>query len=203
MQISKYIVLSLFVISLLALIVASQISQVTSRISVEDVKTCTTNSYDEVQPIFGTCINYYNYTSCLNTSGPNKDCSLQQSQKNFTCKTGEFVVNKNSTDCKPLNKFIVSIDKLSVIEKKEIDFSSWGVCINSTENNCLTITCGSQHGGSAVNGIFNGCDGGKSCQKFLFCQDGIKVLQKAARENFVGYDPTYRLPELAMKEVGQ
>ena len=203
MKINKYIILAIFLIFLLALTVASQISQVTNAISVEALQTCTTNFYDEVQNVYSSCIYYNNYTSCLNTSGPNTDCSLQQTQKNSTCKTGEFILNKNSTDCKPLNKFVVSIDKGSVIEKKEIDFSSWGVCINSTENGCIAITCGTLKGGSARNGVFNGCDGGKSCQKFLFCQDSINVLQKASRDNFVENDPTYHLPELALEEVGQ
>lgn len=201
MKINKIVVSTIFVVSLVALIVASQISQVTSTISVEEAKTCNTVFYDDVQPIYGTCVDYINYTLCLNTSGLNTDCSLKQTQKNFNCKTGELVIKRNLTECKPLNKFIVSIDKGSFVEKKEIDFSSWGVCVQSVENDCIAITCGSQHGGSAVNGVFNGCDGGKSCQKFLFCQDGSKVLYKASREDFVEEDPTFHLSKLAYKEV--
>ena len=203
MKINKIIVLVILLISLLAITVASQISQVTSTTSVEEAKTCNTIFYDEVQPIYGTCINYYNYTSCLNTSGKNTDCSLQQKQLNFTCKISEVTINKNSTTCVPLNKFIVSIDKGSVTEKKEVDFSSWGVCVNSTENGCLAITCGTLKGGSARNGIFNGCDGGKACQKFLFCEDGTKVLYKASRNDFVEEDPTFHLNKLAYSEVGK
>ncbi len=203
MRINKLLVLVSLLISILALTVASQISQVTSTISFEDVKTCNTIFYDEVQNVYGNCIYYHNYTSCLNTSGLNTDCSLNQIQRNFTCKTGEDIVKKNSTECKPLNKFIVSINKGSLIEKKEVDFSSWGVCVQSTENNCLAITCGTLKGGSARNGIFNGCDGGKSCQKFLFCPDVIKVLYKDSRDDFVAEDPTFNLPKLAYKEVRQ
>ncbi len=202
MKISKSLVVVLFLIILFAIIVTSQISPATT-INVEALQTCTTNFYDEVQNIYGNCIYYSNYTSCLNSSGPNTDCSLQQAQINFTCKTGEVTTTKNTTACNPLNKFIVSINTSSTTEKKEIDFSSWGVCINSTENGCLAITCGTLKGGSARNGIFNGCDGGKSCQRFLFCQDGIKVLYKASRNDFVEYDPTFHLSPLALKEVGQ
>ncbi len=201
MKINIVLVVTLLLVSILAVTVASQISQVTNAISVEEVKTCTTSFYDEVQNVYSSCINYINYTSCLNTSGPNTDCSLQQTQKNFTCKIGEIVLNKNKTECQPPTKFIVSTTKDSITEKKEIDFSSWGVCINTTENGCLAITCGSQHGGSAVNGIFNGCDGGKACQKFLFCQDSIKVLYKASRNDFAEEDPTFHLSELVLKEV--
>ena len=107
---------------------------------------------------------------------------------------------RNTTNCSP-KSYIVSVIKGSVTEKREVDFSNWGVCVQSTENNCVAITCGSQHGGSAVNGIFNGCDGGKSCQKFLFCQDEIKVLYKASRDDFVNEDPTFHLSPLAYREV--
>lgn len=203
MKINKSIVLVLLLIGLLAITVASQISQVTDTISVEEPQTCATISFDEIQVIYETCIDFYNYTSCLNSSGPNTDCSLNQIQRNFTCKTDELVIKKNLTECNSLNKFIVSINKGAVIEKKEIDFSSWGVCINTTENNCLTITCGTLKGGSARNGVFNGCDGGKSCQKFLFCKDGTKVLYKDSRNDFAEYDPTFHLSPLAIKGVGE
>ncbi len=202
MKINKLIVLALLLVALLTLAVASQINTPSS-ISVEEAKTCNTVFYDEVQPIYGTCINYYNYTSCLNTSGLNTDCSLIQTTKNYTCKTSELIIKRNATECKPLNKFTVSVVKGAITERKEIDFSTWGVCIQSVENDCVAITCGTSKGGSAVNSIFNGCDGGKSCQKFLFCQDGTKVLYKNSREDFVEYDPTFHLSKLAYKGVGE
>ena len=201
MKISATLVLAVLLISFLALTAASQISQVTNAISVEEVKACTTSSYDEVQTVYGNCFYYLNYTNCLNTTGPNTACSTDQNIINFTCKTGEIILNKNRTDCQPASKFIVSIAKGAVTEKKEIDFSEWGVCVNSTENNCLVVTCGTLKGGSARNGIFNGCDGGKACQKFLFCPDGVRVLYKASRNDFVEYDPTFHLSPLAIKEV--
>lgn len=201
MKISKVLVLILLLATILALATIGQISQASNDISAEEQQTCTTSAYDEIQPVFGNCTYYDNNTLCLNTSGPNTNCSLQQTRINLTCKTGQLVFAKNKTECKPLNKFIVSINKGAAVVKKEIDFSNWGVCINGTENDCLAITCGTLKGGSARNGIFNGCDGGKSCQKFLFCKDGVKVLYKASRDNFVEIDPTYHLPELPIKEV--
>ncbi|MBI2651225.1 hypothetical protein HYX01_02045 [Candidatus Woesearchaeota archaeon] len=202
MKIIKILVIALS-ITLLALTAASQISQVSDAITVEEPKACNIIFYDEMKQIFGNCIDYYNYTSCLNTSGASTDCSLNQIQRNFTCVTEEVFIKKNMTECSPLNKFVVSINQGSAIEKKEIDFSSWGVCVNSTENNCLAITCGTLKGGSARNGIFNGCDSGKSCQKFLFCQDKTEILYKASRKDFVQNDPTFHLPSLALKEVGE
>lgn len=200
---SAFLVLILLTISLIALTATSQIFQVTNAISIEEPKTCNAIFYDDIQPIYETCTNYYNYTSCLNASGPNTDCLPKQIQQNFTCKTGDSITKKNLTECKPLNKFIVAIDKGISVDKKEIDFSSWGVCVNSTENGCLAVTCGTLQGGSARNGVFNGCDGGKSCQKFLFCNDGIKVLYKASREDFAEEDPTFHLSRLAYNDVGQ
>ena len=223
MKINKAIVLVILLISLIALAVGSQISQVTNAISAEEIKDCTTTYYNVTEDvygyvtrernIYGNCLYYNNYTSCLNTSGPNTNCLPQQTIYNITCIAGKEsyqnyevignqIILRNETDCRT-KSYIVSVIKGSVTEKKEVDFSSWGVCVNSTENGCLAITCGNLHGGSARNGIFNGCDGGKSCQQFLFCQDYTKVLYKASRDDFVQEDPTFHLSKLAYKEVGQ
>lgn len=201
MKIHKPMILAIL-IALASLTVSSQIYQVTNTITIEEPKTCNIIFYDEFQEIYGTCTDYYNYTYCLNISGPNTDCSLKQTQNSFKCKTGELVIKKNSTECKPLNKFIILVNKGSVTEKKEIDFSNWGACIYSNENNCLIVTCVSNEDG-AFKGQFTDCKGGKSCQKFQICKDGIKVFYKNSREDFVEQDPTFHLSQLAYKEVGQ
>ena len=214
MRINKYIVLALVLFALSSIIVLTQedtpndkITQstntkITDNIDLDEIQDCSITYYNDVQDIYSNCIYHYNSTNCLNTSGPNTACSIDQKQYNFTCKTGEITATKNRSECKT-NSFIVSVNNGLVTDKKEIDFVSWGVCVQSNENNCLAITCGSQHGGSAVNGIFNGCDGGKSCQKFLFCEDNTKILYKAASENFAEEDPTYKLSKLAYREVGK
>ena len=182
---------------------ASKIYPITSTISLEEKDICTTSFFNDVQDVYSNCVYYYNYTSCLNSSGPNTACSLEQNQYNFKCKTGETTAISNKTECRPSNKFTVSIGHGAFIETKEVDFSRWGVCIKENENECVAVICGSQQGGSAVNGVFNGCDGGKSCQKFLFCQDGVKVLYKASRNDFVEQDPTFHLSKLELKGVGK
>lgn len=202
MKLNK-LVLAISLFALLAFASTSQIPQAAAGISVEELKNCKTIFYDKVQPIYSNCIYYNNYTLCLNTSGANTDCSLQQSQKTFKCQTDEIRIQKNKAECTPLNRFVVSIYKGLTLEKKEIDFSSWGACVQTSEDGCVVVLCGSQHGGSAVNGIFNGCDGGKSCQKFLFCPNGMKVLYKGSGERFVSEDPTFHLSKLDVKEVGK
>ncbi len=203
MKINKMIVLAVFSISLLALIVASQIPQ-RGIINVEEKQDCTTTYSNQTENVYGyitrtrdtygTCFNEANqsYYACVNGT---------ESYQSYEV-TGTQLILRNITDCR-INSFVVSIPKGVVTERKEVDFSSWGVCIQTAENNCVAVICGSQHGGSAVNGVFNGCDGGKSCQKFLFCQDGVKVLYKASRNGFVEQDPTFHLSKLAYKEVRQ
>jgi len=93
MKIKKPIVLAMLLVSVLALTAASEISQVTNAIGVEELQTCTTSFYDEIQPVFGDCIYYHNYTSCLNTSGPNTNCLLKQDKINFKCKTGQLILD--------------------------------------------------------------------------------------------------------------
>ncbi len=210
-KINIFVVIFVTVI-LLSIIVLSQLepitsiitskSQITPTISLEEKETCTVEFYDEVQEIYGTCIYYSNYTSCLNTTGPNTDCSLKQDTRDFQCKTGEVIVNKERTECKPNNEFIISIDKDTTTLKKQIDFSDWGPCVYEEENNCLIVTCVSNDDG-AFKGQFTDCKGGKSCQRFEICDNSIKTLYKNSREDFVEYDPSFYLNKLSIKEVGE
>ena len=181
---------------------ASKIYPITSTISLEEKDICTTSFFNDVQDVYSNCVYYYNYTSCLNSSGPNTACSLEQNQYNFKCKTGETTATSNKTECRPNNNFVISIDKGNAILKKQIDFSDWGPCIYSTENNCLIVTCVSNEDG-AFKGQFTDCKGGKSCQKFVICDDSIKTFYKNSREDFVESDPTFFLNKLAIQEVGK
>ena len=221
MKINKVLVLAIFLVSALAITVASQISQVAS-ISIEEKQDCTITYYNQTENVYdyvtrerdayGNCKYFSNFTLCLNTSGPNTDCSAQQRIYNFSCITGKesyqsyevtdnLIVLKNRTDCHT-NSYLVSVDKGSAIVKKEIDFSSWGACIYNAENNCLIVTCQSIYDG-ANDGQFHGCKSGTSCQKFIICDDKVQVFYKNSRNDFVAEDPTFHLSKLALKEAGQ
>jgi len=201
MNLNKSLVLVLLVIAILTFTATSQAPPPTT-ISIEELKTCNTIFYNETQPVYGTCVYYHNATSCLNATGPDTDCSVSQTQRNFRCQTGQLVTKRNSTECSPLNKFTVTISRGSITEKKEIDFSDWGACIYNKENDCMVVTCQSRYDG-ANDGQFHGCTSGTSCQKFEICENKIKVSYKNSRENFVEEDPTFHLAKLALKEVEQ
>lgn len=222
MKMNKSMILILLLIALLALTVASQISQVTSTISIEEGKSCNTIFYNENQDVYGyvtrersaygNCLYYHNYTHCINTTGPNTGCSNEQQIRNLSCISGREsyqsyevigtqIATRNTTKCNT-KSFIVSIAKGTSTERKEIDFSNWGVCVNNNENNCLVITCVSNEDG-AFRGQFTDCKGGKSCQRFEICDNSIKIFYKNSRNNFVEYDPTFHLSPLAIKDVGK
>ena len=144
------VLFSVAVFSQLAPIISTKIktSQITPAISLEETETCKTAFYNEIQNIYNNCIYYNNYTTCLNTSGPNTACSLQQNTWNFQCKTGEITLVKNTTECRPNKEFIISIDQGTAVLKKQIDYSEWGPCIYSQENSCLIVTCQSRYDGA-------------------------------------------------------
>ena len=216
----KKIKISMVVIAIVALLSITALSQannpiintiikntqVTPVISLEEKDTCTTAFYDEVQDVYGNCIYYNNYTICLNTSGPNTDCSLQQNTWNYQCKTGENIVTKNTTECRPNKNFVISIDQGTATLKKQIDYSDWGPCVYGQEtisgNSCLVVTCVSNDDG-AFKGQFTDCKGGKSCQRFEICDDSIKTFYKNSREGFAEDDPSFYLNKLAVQEVGK
>ena len=205
MKVNKYIMFILFllIISLLAFSVVSQISQ-TATINIEEKKDCTTTFYDQTEYVWNNVTRARNiYVSCYNSTNQSfsKCVNGTENYQNYEI-VGKKAVTKNVSECYT-KTFVVSIDKGSSIKKMELDFSEWGVCVQSNENGCIVVTCGTLKGGSARNGIFNGCDGGKACQKFLFCNDGVKVLYKDSTSDFREKEPTFRLRRLGYKEVGE
>lgn len=198
------VLLSIAVFSQLAPItnVVSKTNQVTPAISLEEKDTCTTSFYDESQDVFGNYNYYSNYTHCLNTSGPNTACSIQQSILVLSQKVGQVTVTKNKTECKPNDKFVISIDQGTATLKKQIDYSEWGHCIYNEEKSCLIVTCVSRYDG-AHKGQFTDCKGGKSCQRFEICDNNIKTLYKNSREGFAEDDPSFYLNKLPLAEAAK
>ena len=194
------IVLALVSISLIAITATSQLQS--SSVSFEEKQNCNTFYYTEKEDTytdvtrerktFGNCFNENNNSNYICETGTETYLSHER--------TGQTDVQKSREECKP-NKIVITTNKLLSTEKKEIDFSSYGVCVQENENGCIAVICGTLKGGSARNGIFNGCDGGKQCQKFLFCEDGDRVLFKGSLGSFVEDDPTFRLPKLQLKKV--
>src|SRR3989338_5681849 len=214
MKMNKALALAILIISLLAITVASQISfnneekfeknkvsLINDKIMLEERQECTTSFYETFQDAYEPCPYNVSYTRCLNTSGANTDCLTVNEPTQFVCKTGKISVINNKTDCKANNEFIITIDNGNVILKKQIDSSEWGPCIYDTEKDCLVVTCVSLNDG-AHNGQFTDCNGGKTCQRFMICDNEIKVFQKNSGEDFVEEDPSFYLDKLPIKEVG-
>ena len=61
--------------------------QVTDDISLEDVEDCETFYWDEITPIYGTCIRYYNATAC-DDEPFNTSCYMDEKIEGYTCRTG-------------------------------------------------------------------------------------------------------------------
>jgi hypothetical protein len=198
-----FVLLSAFVASQLnpLVLVDTTTTFINTKMDLKESKTCTTEFYDEATPIYGTCTFYHNYTLCLNTSGPNTDCSNQQSTRQFQCQTGSSTIAKNKTTCIPNKEFVIEIDNAGTILKKKIDYSDWGPCIREIQGNCLVVTCVSLYDG-AHNGEFTDCSGGKSCQRFTICEDSITTEYKNSRNDFVEDDPTFYYKRLHVQEVG-
>ena len=175
---------------------------ISAKIDLVKEETCTTTFFDEEQPIYDSCAYYRNFTSCLNTTGPNTDCSSQQSVSAFQCRTGSESIARNRTECIPNKEFIIEIIEGETTLRKKIDYSDWGPCINEVQGSCLVVTCVSNEDG-AFKGQFTNCNGGKSCQKFEICDDGIKSYYKNSREDFTEDDPSFFLGRLQVEEVGQ
>lgn len=202
MKCNKALIAGILVISILAITVASQLIQITNSVTLDNKQTCQNIPYVETKTMFQNCMHYYNYTRCLNTTGPDTDCSPRQEIVNLSCNPYTVSIPKNRTECRPDNKFVITIDNGNAVAKKEIDFSDWGPCIYSNEDGCLIVTCVSRYDG-AHQGQFVDCSGGKSCQKFIICDKSIKTFYKNSREDFAEEDISFNQNKLSLKEVPQ
>ncbi len=197
------IMLSIFAASQLGPLVTTEKSHtfISAKNDLVQSQTCTTSFFDEVIPTYQQCTYYSNYTSCLNSTGPNTDCSARQSISTFQCQIGASTVTKNTTSCTPDKEFIIETIDGGTTLKKKIDYSDWGPCVHEIAGSCLIITCVSYNDG-AHNGQFTDCNGGKSCQRFEICDDYTKTTYKNSREDFVEDDPSFYYKRLAVQEVG-
>ena len=202
MKMNKSIVVSLIFVVLAAIFVFSQ--SIGTTLSVEEKKDCTTTYYNIEEPTYGDVARTRDtYSTCFNSENSSYyKCVNGTETYQVYGFTGMRTVQKSNTECRPTS-FVVSADNGFTTKQKEIDFKSWGVCVQENEGDCIAILCGTLEGGSARNGIFNGCDGGKQCKKFLFCNDKLNVYVKGSGSEFLNEDPTYRLPLLNVKEAGQ
>lgn len=177
-----------------------EVDEITPSIGLEQEKVCTTVFYDEIEYEYGECYEYYDGEHCLNSSGAGTDCSIQEFEIVKNCVVGENIVLKNSTSCKFDDEYLISIDKGSIVLKKQLDYSDFGPCVYEENEGCLIVTCQSKYDG-ANDGKFHGCKPGTSCQKFEICDDGIKTFFKNSRNDYSASDLSFFLPELSLGEV--
>jgi len=207
------VVIAVLILILLSLSAISQIpgklvnvftnsEQVTANIAVKQDETCTTEFYEEGNDVYGTCTKIVNSTSCTNSTGPNTGCTTSQEEVSYGCITGVNAILRNKTQCSPEGKYLLEINDGSKISKKQLDFGQWGACKYENENNCLIVICVA-HDDGAFKGQFTDCKGGKSCQRFEVCDGSLRVFVKNSREDFVEEDPSFYLPKLGLKEVGE
>jgi len=169
--------------------------QVTSDISLEDIKDCETFYWDEAIPIYGTCTEYYDATVC-DDEPFNTSCHTEQKSYDYRCKTGTQVIQKSREECKD-KKIEVAIDKLTKTENYRLEYAEWGKCSYTAEDETLVITCDSKYDGNND----GTCHPGESCIQFRVTKDNIQRLEKNSRYGFIEEDETFFLNKLSMEEV--
>ena len=178
--------LILLVLSLLSIISIISAIVLDNNVTFNEITYSTTKFYDATEDVFGyvtrernvyeNCVNYHNYTLCLNTTGANTDCSQEQLIYNVTCvigtesyqnyeKVSEQVVQKSKTTC---NKEGYTIDIAGATKK--INFSKAGYYCSLDGN---IITCDSVHDGNGD----GKCKSGETCIKFEITSKGINKIQ--------------------------
>lgn len=209
MRISKVIVLVLLV-SALALAVASQDVQefykttvINDKISFDEKQDCTISYHNSTENIYGNVSRIRDtYTTCYNAPNQSYYQCVNGTENYQSYEViGSQTVLKNNTNCGATKSYTISVQRKNDVKKYELDFPSWGACVQNVESDCLVVTCVSLNDG-AHKGQFVDCKGGKSCQKFRICENDIKVYYKNSWDQFVDEDPTFYLNKLELKEVG-
>jgi glutamine cyclotransferase len=195
----RYIVISLFVLAVLSIgaysITKSSLLRVTDDVSLEKIEDCQTIYWSETQPVYDTCRTYYEGTGC-DDEPFNTSCSVRQLSRDYTCQTGEEIVEKSKEICSEKDMEF-TIDKIIEQEKYRLSYGEWGKCSHITEDQTVVVTCDSRYDGNG-DGI---CSSGESCMQFRITKDGTQRLMKNSRNDFVESDKTFFLKKLAMVEV--
>ncbi len=177
-------------------------NMVSDSLSYERDEVCTTTFHDEMEQIRGMCNHYHNYSTCLNTTGPNTDCTKHQEIRKYPCIVKEQNKRVNATDCEQKEKLNIEVkQKKGLVKKYDLDHSDFGPCKQEKSGDCLIITCVDRYDG-AHNGQFVGCRVGQ-CQRFEICPDVIKTYYKNSGKEFVDFDPTFYGKEMKLVEVPQ
>ena len=193
----KNLLIIVFVLAALSLAAygVSKITQITTDISLEEIKDCKTSYWEETMDVYGTCTNTNIVTICddepLNTT-----CHTEDRSYNYSCKTGTNTIQKSKEECEDREIKLV-IDKLTGLEKYDLNYGEWGKCSYTTEQDTLIITCDSKYDGNN-DGI---CQSGESCTQFRITKDNIQKLMKNSRDDFVEDDKTFFLEKLELEAV--
>lgn len=196
----KSILILVFVLAALSIAAYSlsntkKITQITEDITLEEIEDCETIHWDETEAVFGDCIKYYNATICddepLNTS-----CYIEEQSYNYTCKTGENIIENSEEKCRD-TEIKVAVDTLLGTKDYTLEYGEWGKCSYEDEQETLVITCDSKYDGNN-DGI---CTSGESCMQFRITKDKVYTSMKNSRDDFIGYDKSFFLDELRMEGV--
>jgi hypothetical protein len=166
--------------------------QISKDISLEEIKDCQMEYWNETIPIMGNCTESYDVKTCnepLNTS-----CSLSTKSYTYTCVTGYNTEQKSKENCKD-KSMKIGVSKMLSKEMYLLDYSDWGKCSYSPLNDSVLVICDSRYDGNA-DGI---CQQGESCIVFIVDKYTTKRLFKNSRIDFVEEDPTFYQEKLDME----
>ncbi|MBR9699826.1 hypothetical protein GOV09_05190 [Candidatus Woesearchaeota archaeon] len=194
----KNIVIIVAVLAIASLVVYSAMKtskvEVTQDISLEEKKECKTLTWQEEQPIYGTCIASAEIPIC-DDEPLNKSCSMQDKNYTYTCRTGTNTVQKSREECKE-KEFAISVEDVS-IKNYNLNYGDWGKCSYEADGEAAIITCDSKYDGDN-NGI---CKPGESCIQFRITKEGVTRLVKNSQYEFTEEDESFFLEKLEVEEL--
>lgn len=173
---------------------------VSSQLGVEVSGDCSSVSRTSVEPVYGYVkVNETSWGLCEgfyegNESAYEYGCEKGVVEVEKYVKVGEDEVTYTKEICRDYS--VSAGDTLY-----RLDFEDWGACKQEKVNSCVEITCVSKLDG-AHNGRFTDCNFGKSCQKFVICENGVKTYYKNSQEGWLENDPTFKIDKLEVQKCG-
>lgn len=169
--------------------------QITKDISLQKTEDCKIVEWQEEEPVYGTCTNYYEGRVCddepLNTS-----CQVKELSYNYQCKTGTTKVTRSKQICREKDLQIL-VDNIDGKKAYNINYGDWGKCSYSAIDDTLTIICDSKYDGNN-DGI---CQSGESCIKFEINKGGTTRSMKNSKDEWAADDGTFFLEKLEIEVV--
>jgi len=147
---------------------------------VTSLSTCKNITWQENEPVYGTCTGSREETICLDAP-LNQSCSVETIEYSYTCEQGSRVVEHSREECDPTGFLVNNNVRLRTSEYR----------CSVVDDGKIYVLCDSIYDGNG-DGI---CTSGESCMRFGIVGSNVVKEERNSGDEWTSDDGTFFLPE--------